>query len=61
MALSKNKAVRAAYEAGTYTSADGNVWRRGMDGWFLEGVDYTFLVRHHEMVEMMEKAHPEDD
>lgn len=61
MALSKNKAVREAYAAGTYTDARGHSWRRGMDGWFLEGVDYIMVSYHHDMVEMIEKEHPEDD
>lgn len=64
MALSKNKAVRAAYEAGTYTDSQGFEWRRGMDGWFLDDVDGKggrMLCWHHDFVEMIEKEHPEPE
>lgn len=59
----RNKAVEAAYESGSYVDADGKKWRRGMDGWFLDNVDGkggVMLVRHHDMVEVMEREHPEE-
>ena len=55
-------AVTKAYEAGKYTDAQGNEWRRGMDGWFLDNVvgkGGVMLVRHHDMVDMIEKETPE--
>lgn len=59
MALSQNKAVRVAYDAGKYTDADGNEWVRGMDGWFLDyGKDGRCLIYHHMFVEMVEKENP---
>lgn len=59
--MSTNPTVRKAYEEGTYTDADGRKWRRGMDGWFLDNVDGKggmMLVRHHHMVELIEREHP---
>jgi hypothetical protein len=58
----RNKAVEAAYEAGKYTDEDGTEWRRGMDGWFLDNVDGKggkMLCYHHDMVEKIEREHPE--
>lgn len=62
MSLSKNKAVRKAYETGEYTDNVGVTWRKGMDGWFDDsyGPNAVFLARHHDFVEMIEKEHPED-
>jgi hypothetical protein len=60
----RNKAVEAAYAARTYVDARGNEWRRGMDGWFLDNVDGKggiMLCRHHDMVKMMEREHPDDE
>lgn len=53
---SNNPVVRAAYDAGTYTDADGKVWTRGMDGWFLQhpGED-IYLIRHDDMVKIIEQ------
>lgn len=62
MAMSSNPAVRAAYEARTYTDAHGNEWRRGMDGWFLDNVDGKggmMLCRHHDFVAMVERENEE--
>lgn len=59
----RNKAVEAAYKKGTYVDAKGNAWRRGMDGWFLDDVDGkggVMICRHDDMVEMMEREHPDD-
>jgi hypothetical protein len=58
----RNKAVEAAYESGKYNDEDGREWRRGLDGWFLDNVDGrggVMLVRHDDMVELMEREHPE--
>lgn len=63
MEFNDNKAVRAAYEAGSYVDEKGNAWRRGMDGWFLDDVDGkggTMLVRHHDMIEWIEKENPDE-
>lgn len=61
MALSQNKAVRAAYETGTYTDPLGNEWRRGMDGWFLDfGKQGRALLYHHMFVEKIEEEHPSE-
>lgn len=61
MALSKNKAVRAAYDAGTYTDALGVSWRKGMDGWFDDNYfGGMFLARHDDMVAMIEKENPDE-
>lgn len=61
MALSKNKAVRAAYEAGTYTDARGVSWRKGMDGWFDDHFfGGMFLARHDDFVSMVETEHPDE-
>lgn len=60
----RNKAVEAAYESRTYVDAEGNEWRRGMDGWFLDNVDGkggTMLCYHHDMVAMIEREHPDGD
>lgn len=60
--LNDNKAVKAAYEKGKYTDADGNEWRRGMDGWFLDNIDGKggmMLTRHHHMIEKIERENPE--
>lgn len=60
----RNKAVEAAYESGSYVDSDGNKWRRGMDGWFLDNVDGkggSLLARHDDMVEMMEREHPDGE
>ena len=62
---STHPAVRAAYDAGEYTSVSGDHYKRGMDGWFLNmGVTYegaeqrpvpmVMVVRHHDMVDMIE-------
>lgn len=59
----RNKAVEAAYASGKYTDDKGRSWRRGMDGWFLDDVDGKgglLLCRHHDMVEMMEREHPDE-
>lgn len=61
MALSKNKAVRAAYAAGEYTDARGVQWVRGMDGWFDYGnPDLICLARHDDMVNMIEQENPDE-
>jgi hypothetical protein len=64
MALSRNPTVHAAYVRGTYLDDEGHHWRRGMDGWFLDNVDGkggVMLVRHDDMVAMIEKEHPDND
>lgn len=61
MAQSSNPAVKKAYEDGTYTTADGYTWRRGMDGWFMDNVDGKggmMLTYHHLMIELIEKENP---
>ncbi|MGZ4659664.1 MAG: hypothetical protein ACXVYB_00125 [Arthrobacter sp.] len=61
MSLNNNPAVRKAYEDRTYTDKEGTVWRRGMDGWFLDNVDGKggfMLIRHGNFVELVEKEHP---
>lgn len=61
MSLNDNPAVRKAYEDRTYTDASGDVWRRGMDGWFLDdaaGPGTVLLVRHEDFVAIIEKEHP---
>lgn len=63
MGLTENIAVRTAYETGSYTDSDGAKWRRGMDGWFFDNVDGkggVMLIRHHHMVEKIEREHPDD-
>lgn len=58
----RNKAVEAAYEKRTYVDAEGKEWRRGLDGWFLDnpyGTGGVMLVRHHDMVALIEKENPE--
>lgn len=56
----RNKAVEKAYESGSYTDAGGKTWRRGMDGWFFDMPDgAVMVVRHKDMVEVMEREHPE--
>lgn len=61
MAFSDNKAVRAAYEAGTYIDSQGVSWRRGMDGWFDDNFQGgMFLCRHDDFVEFVEKENPDD-
>lgn len=58
----RNKAVEAAYEARKYTDANGDEWRRGMDGWFLDdaaGPGTVMLVRHHDFVAIIEREHPD--
>jgi hypothetical protein len=60
MALSKNTAVRKAYEEGFYTTQEGDTWRKGMDGWFLvHDGDDIILSWHHHFVELIEKENPE--
>lgn len=60
--LNDNKAVKTAYEKGTYTDARGRQWRRGMDGWFLvHDGDGIFLARHHDMIAMIEKERPDKE
>jgi hypothetical protein len=54
-------AVRLAYASRAYTDRNGDVWRLGMDGWFLDdaaGPGTVMLVRHHEFVAIIEKEHP---
>jgi hypothetical protein len=58
MSLNDNPAVKKAYEDRIYTDARGLEWRRGMDGWFLDGAEGIYLARHHDFVEMVEKEHP---
>lgn len=61
MALSQNKAVREAYDEGTYIDLEGNEWRRGMDGWFLDfGSAGRCLLWHHHFVEKVETEHPDE-
>ena len=58
----RNKAVEAAYMAGKYTDHDGNQWRRGLEGWFLDDVDGkggVMLCYHHDMAEKIERENPE--
>ena len=50
-----------AFEEGTYITKTGNVWRRGMDGWFNDSDPNTIhLIRHDEMVELIEQENPKD-
>ena len=59
----RNAAVRRAYEAGTYTDKNGDEWRRGMDGWFLDGAagpGTVMVVRHDDFVAVIEKENPDD-
>lgn len=61
MSLNDNPAVRKAYEDRTYTDKNGDQWRRGMDGWFLDNVDGkggVMLARHDDFVELVEKENP---
>jgi hypothetical protein len=58
MSLNDNPAVRKAYEERTYTDRDGAVWRRGLDGWFLDNFEGIYLVRHPDFVKKVEKEHP---
>lgn len=61
MSLNDNPAVKKAYEDRSYTDKNGDTWRRGMDGWFLDdamGPGTVLLVRHHDFVEIIEKEHP---
>jgi hypothetical protein len=59
MALSQNPAVVKAYDEGYYTDGEGNEWRRGMDGWFLDfGANGRCLSYHHHFVEKIEKENP---
>lgn len=61
MALSQNKAVRVAYDKGTYTGGDGITWSRGMDGWFdRSNPDLICLIRHHDFVRMVETENPDE-
>jgi hypothetical protein len=62
MSLNDNPAVRKAYEDRTYTDKNGDQWRRGLDGWFLDNVDGkggTMLCRHHDFVKLIESEHSE--
>lgn len=58
MSLNDNPAVRKAYEDRVYTDARGLVWKRGMDGWFMDGVEDIYLARHDDFVAMIEEEHP---
>jgi general stress protein 26 len=61
MSLNDNPAVKQAYEDRSYTDAKGDTWRRGLDGWFLDGVhgpNTVMLVRHDDFVDYIEKEHP---
>lgn len=59
MSLNDNPAVRKAYEERTYTDKNGDQWRRGLDGWFLDYPDGSvMLCRHHDFVALVEKEHP---
>ncbi|HEX9229837.1 MAG TPA: hypothetical protein VF885_24835 [Arthrobacter sp.] len=59
MSLNDNPAVRKAYEERTYTDAEGNAWRRGMDGWFLDYADGSvMLCRHDDFVDLVLKENP---
>lgn len=61
MGLTENRAVSTAYETGGYVDAEGKKWRRGMDGWFFDIPEGgVMLVRHHHMVEFIEKEHPDE-
>ena len=57
-----NDVIREAINSRQYTDLNGDVYNRGMDGWFLkmgntyEGVEQkpvpmVMLVRHHDMIE----------
>lgn len=61
MNFNDNKAVKTAYEFGSYVDAAGKSWRRGMDGWFLDSADGrgVFLMRHHHMIAKIEEENPE--
>lgn len=63
MALSNNPAVRKAYKDGTYTDKQGQLWRRGMDGWFFDiSPDSVLLARHDEFVKnVIEKENPVEE
>jgi hypothetical protein len=55
-----NPAVTQAYKDGGYTDKNGQVWSRGMDGWFCEiSKDTSMLIRHHDFVSIIEKENPE--
>lgn len=61
MSLNDNPAVRKAYEDRTYTDLQGNEWRRGMDGWFLDNVDGkggVMLCRHDDFVDLVLEENP---
>jgi hypothetical protein len=61
VSLSKNPTVLKAYDDGTYTDLEGNEWRRGMDGWFLDfGKQGRALLYHHMFVEKVEEEHPSE-
>jgi hypothetical protein len=61
MSLNDNKAVKAAYENRVYVDGLGARWRRGMDGWFRDmGDGDVYLIRHEEMVKVIEEENPED-
>lgn len=49
-----------AFEEGTYITKTGNVWRRGMDGWFNDSDPNTIhLIRMDEMVDLIREENPE--
>lgn len=57
----ENLAVAEAYKLGTYTDSKGQVWQRGMDGWFFEmSKDSSLLIRHGDFIELIEKEHPDE-
>jgi hypothetical protein len=52
-------AVQKAYEDRTYTDAEGTVWRRGMDGWFVDDFEGgIYLIRHEDFVALVLKENP---
>lgn len=58
--MSNNPAVRKAYADGKYTTKTAHEWRRGMDGWFNDSAPNTIhLIRHHDMVSLIEQENPQ--
>lgn len=61
LADGRHPRVESAYYDGKYTDKEGNEWRRGMDGWFLDNIDGkggVMLSRHDDFVALVERENP---
>jgi hypothetical protein len=52
-------AVYEAIQSGAYTDKAGTIWRKGVDGWFMDhGGNDIYLISHGEMEKIIKEENP---